>query len=59
MDSVMQIGGSVSMTELNPSLAWLPDIQATSWVVAKEVLPAACVSHWLSHSRPETLVTDA
>ena len=55
----MQIGSSVSMTELNPSLAWLPDIQATSWVVAKEVLPAACVSHWLSHSRPETLVTDA
>lgn len=44
------------MTELNPSLAWRPDIQATSWVVAKEVLPAACESRWLSYSCPETLV---
>ena len=42
------------MMELNPSLAWRPDIQATSWVVAKEVLPAACVSRWLSHSRRDT-----
>ena len=54
-----QIGGSVSMTELNPDLAWWSDIQAASWVVAKEVLPAACVSRWLMHSRPKTLVTDA
>lgn len=47
------------MTELNPDLAWWSDIQAASWVVAKEVLPAACVSRWLTHSRPKTLVTDA